>query len=500
MKRYLCAALILMMGTAAAELQNVEVGGKVNIQFSEDYPPTLPALHDPLNLSDGTMTTGEDRTDLAVTIYNNNRALVREQRSIKLMPGEVDLKFMDVPELIMPETVSLKSLNDAASLRILEQNYEYDLMSPEKMMEKYIGKDLRLIQKSEEGHYAEVEAKLLSMNNGPVYQIGEDIYLSHPGNVVLPKVPADLIAKPTLIWKLMNGGTDHTVEATYLTGGLSWRADYVVQYDEKANSLDLEGWVTLTNQSGAYYRDAQLKLVAGEVNVVQENRMYKSMARGAPMAEMAIADMGMQEESFAEYHLYTLPRRTTIKNNQTKQVSLLSGKNAAVKKIYEYRGQTHYYASRMPQFEPEKVSAYLTFKNEEENQLGMPLPAGIMRVYQEDSSGALQFSGEDRIKHTPKDEEIRLKLGKAFDIVAERKQMNYQPLANNLHESTFEITIRNHKEQAVTVDVVEPFSGKWRVTASSHKHVKKDAFTGVFSLDVPADGETVLEYTVRIEY
>lgn len=456
-------------------------------------------LADPLSSSaHARATTLDDQTDVAVTAYNNNRALVRDRRSVKLLPGEMSLMFMDVAAQIMPETVNLTSRSNPGKLRILEQNYEYDLMSPQALLDKYVGKEVRLINKSSEYSFYEECATLLSNNEGPVYQIGSDIYLGHPGSVVLPELPEALIAKPSLIWLLDNDATDHDVEVTYLTGGLSWKADYVVRLAEDESTLDLEGWVTLTNESGATYNNARLKLVAGEVNVVEDRARP---ARLAGRAQMMMADAApMQEESFAEYHLYTMARRTTIKQNQTKQVSLLRGAGVPVTKAYEYRGRGHYYAQPLQQHAPEKVGAFLEFTNAEENNLGMPLPAGIMRVYQQDSDGMLQFSGEDRVNHTPKDEDVRLRLGNAFDIVGERVQTDFNRLANNVHESAYTVTIRNHKEADVTVDVVESVPGDWEMVSSSHDHKKKDARTAVFSLPVPADGETVLEYRVRVQF
>lgn len=444
-------------------------------------------------------STLADQTDVAVTVYNNNLALVRDRRNLKLLPGEMELRFMDVAEQIQPQTVALKSLTGEGSLQILEQNYEYDLMSPEKLMEKYVGRDVRLVNLSNDMGFSVVHGKLLSMNKGPVYEIDGDIYLGHPGNVVLPDVPDELIAKPTLVWRLQNEGTDHEVEATYLTGGMSWQADYVVTYDETAGKMDLEGWVTLNNGSGATFTNATLKVVAGEVNIASGGAMNDY---GAPMMEMAVRAKAapMQEESFAEYHLYTLPRRTTIKQSQSKQVSLLTASGVSVEKRYEFRGQLHYYSQPMGMFPEQNADTYLEIQNKEENQLGMPLPAGIMRVYQADKSGMLQFSGEDRIKHTAKDEEVRLRLGSAFDIVGERKQTDHKALTNSDHEAAFEITLRNHKEQDVVIDVIEPMPGDWKILEKSQEFVKEDAHTAVFHVAVPADGETVLTYRVRVTY
>lgn len=463
--------------------------------FGLDAAAQAPQLNDPLKTGGHPgATTLEDQTEVAVTAYNNNRALVRDRRAIKLLPGEVSLTFMDVAAEIMPETVSLKSLSDPGDLAILEQNYEYDLISHNALMDKYVGRKVRLINKSSDYSFFEVNATLLSNNEGPVYQIEDDIYLGHPGSVVLPEIPEELIAKPSLIWLLDNHGTDHEVEVTYLTGGISWKADYVVRLARDDQTLDLEGWVTLTNESGATYEDAELKLVAGDVNVVQPERPQPRMQA----MEMAARDAVMpQEESFAEYHLYTMPRRTTLKQNQTKQLSLLRAEGATATKQYEYRGQGHYY-TQPTQETPDHVAVFVEVENAEDNQLGMALPAGIMRVYQEDRAGTLQFAGEDRIQHTPKDETVRLRLGNAFDVVAERIQTDFSRLANNVHESSYRIELRNHKEQDITVDVVESIPGDWSILESSHDHEKRDARTAVFEIPVPADGEAELTYRVRV--
>ena len=466
---------------------------------AESQQSELRRLTDPV---EGRLRTGqttlEDQTDVAVTVYNNNRALVRDRRNIKLLPGEAALRFMDVASGIMPETVALRSVNDPGALKILEQNYEFDLMSPDKLMEKYVGRDVTLINKSNDYTFYEQPAKLLSVNNGPIYQVDGKIYLGHPGVVVLPEIPEELIAKPTLVWLLSNEGTDHEVEATYLTGGMSWRADYVLTLNREESALDIEGWVTLTNQSGAAYNNAQLKLIAGDVNIVAPAVQYDKMMMRAELA--AGAPPMMEQEAFAEYHLYTLQRRTTIRQNQTKQVSLLNGHNVAVDKRYEFRGNLGFYSSPISAQRNQNADVFLLFQNREENGLGMPLPGGIMRVYQEDRSGTLQFAGEDSIQHTAKNEEVRLTLGKAFDVVGDRTQDDYRALGPNTYESEFTISVRNRKDTAIKVDVVEPMPGDWRIVKESHPHVKKDARTAIFTLEVPADAEVKLNYRVRVSY
>jgi len=425
---------------------------------------------------------------------------VRDRRSITLPAGESSLRFMDVAASVLPETVTLRSISNPGALRILEQNYEFDLMSPEKLMEKYVGRDVLLVNKSSEVTFNEQPATLLSVNNGPIYQVDGKIYLGHPGNVVLPEIPDELIAKPTLVWLLANDATNHEVEATYLTEGMNWRADYVLTLNQEETALNIEGWVTLTNQSGTTYNNAQLKLIAGDVNIVQPERRREmkmammDMAAGAPPM--------MEEEAFAEYHLYTLQRRTTIKESQTKQVSLLNGSNVAVEKHYEFRGDVNFYRGPIEAIRDQNADVFMTFQNREENGLGMPLPGGIMRVYQADESGMLQFSGEDRIRHTPKNEAVRLTLGKAFDVVGDRTQDDYKALGPNMREceSAFTISVRNRKDTAIKVDVVEPMPGEWTIMNESAPYVKKDAHTAIFTLDVPADGEVKLNYRVRIRY
>ena len=493
--RVMAAMLIVGLGTLPSYAQAPKV--EISLDDVRAASGTNTQLRDSLKDSVQPGETGlADQTDVAVTAYNNNRALIRDRRSIKLLPGETTLKFMDVAAQIQPETVSLKSLSHPGDLLILEQNYEYDLLSPESLMNKYVGREVRLINKSTDYSFYEEKARLLSNNDGPVYEINGDIYLGHPGSVVLPELPEALIAKPSLIWLLDNDGTDHDVEVSYLTGGVSWKADYVVTLGADEKTLDLEGWVTLSNESGATFNNAELKLVAGDVNIVEdampqrlEMAMYAMKSANAPP---------MQEESFAEYHLYTFPRRTTIKQYQTKQVSLLRASAVSVTKVYEYRGQGSYYF-QPPQPYQEKVGVFLQLMNEESNQMGMPLPAGIMRVYQQDSTGMLQFSGEDRINHTPKDEQVRLHLGNAFDIAAERVQTDFRQLPNQAMESAYTITLRNHKEEDVVVDVVEPIPGDWTILEESVAHEKKDAHTAIFRLPVAADGESTLTYRVRVQ-
>jgi hypothetical protein len=441
-------------------------------------------------------TTLKDQTDLAITAYNNNLALVRDTRTVQLPTGTVELQFADVAEMIKPETVSLQSLTDAGSIDILEQNYEFDLMSPEKLMEKYVGQQVELVNYNQEIGFERIQAELLSNNNGPIYRIGDKIYLGHPGHVAVSKVPENLIAKPSLLWLVDNNQAQQILQATYLTEGVNWKADYVVVYTEAEGLLDLNGWVTLMNQSGATYTNAKLKLVAGEVHRAPEYDMF--FAKAAPERAMdSGGGMPMEQEAFGEYHLYTLPRRATIKQNQSKQVALLNAESVSVEKLYQL--EVHQGMGRGGREEDRHVGVYLEFENAEANKMGMPLPAGIVRVYQEDSEGMLQFAGEDRIQHTPKDEDVKVMLGEAFDVVADVAMMDYQQLSEQLYEAAYQIDLRNHKETDVTVKVIQKMPLDWEVLDSSHEGEKEDARTLAFHVPVPTEGKATLTFRVRVQ-
>jgi hypothetical protein len=416
---------------------------------------------------------------------------------------------MDVAQQINPATVHIKSLTAPNALEVIEQNYEYDLLNPAKLLDKYVGREVTLVLRSFENNSEKLtptRATLLSNNSGQVWQMGNQIVIN-PTNIVetrFDQLPSDLIAKPTLVWSLNNtGGDNHMVEASYLTNGIGWRADYVVVVNQNDTKADLNGWVTLNNNTGTTFRNAELKLVAGDVNRVREEaEQFAVKARRADAAVAAAPVPQFQEQSFFEYHLYTLQRPATIKNNETKQINLLSAANFNVKKELVVNGQPYYYQGYNNPGEPvkEKVGVYVEFKNSKENNLGQPLPAGVVRVYKADQSNAQQFIGENRIEHTPKDEQIRIKLGDAFDVVAERKQVDYKTISRRIFEYAYEIRIRNHKEEAVNVIVNEPIGGDWEIINSSFQAEKTAAFAARFNVPVAKDGEAVLTYRVRVKY
>ena len=445
-------------------------------------------------------STAADQTGVEVTVYNSDLALVKDGREIQLKEGRGELRFADVASAIRPETVHVKSLNAPDSLAILEQNYEYDLISPTKLLEKFVGRKVKVEVWNEYLDKKEiVEGTLLSANDGLVFDIGGQIYLNYPGLKIVPSIPDNLYAKPTLAWLYENKrDKKHQLEVSYLTRGITWKADYIMVLDDADEFSDLTGWVTVDNRSGAAYRDAKLKLVAGEVNVVQpviRPRMSMDDTKAIPMAAPAF-----EEESFFEYHIYNLGRKTTIGDKQTKQISLLEAFGVPLRKEYRVQGQKNYftYSSQVGRVK-QKIDVTINFKNSEDSNLGMPLPKGIIRLYKKDSGGALQFIGEDRVDHTPRNEEVRLKVGEPFDIVAERRQVSFKKLAEKLYESSWELIVKNRKEdEAVTVSFFEPFWGDWEVTSSSLSYEKVDAFTIRFDVPAKADEEAIVKYTLRI--
>ncbi len=450
-------------------------------------------------------TTQKDQTDLSVTVYNSNLALVRDVRQIRLQSGVFPLRFEDVAANIMPATVHFRSLTDPAKLGVLEQNYEYDLLDQNSLLKKFMGREL-LVTHSEivDGQMKLVLSKgtLIANNNGQtVWKIGDEIVTNaHPYSY--PNVPADLYSHPTLIWTLDNRGADaQRVEASYLTSNVNWNADYVLTVSRDEKSADLDGWVTLVNNSGTAYNNARLQLVAGNVHRTEQPASPNEYTRLEMVAKSA-AGAQFSQEGLSEYHLYTLERRTSIQNNETKQISLLTGSNIPVEKYLSVEGQQYWF--RNPQGIgnpiPQPVKVFYKFRNDQKSSLGMPLPAGTVRVYQADSKGALQFTGENAITHTPKDEDVRVYIGDAFDVVCERKAMDYKKIASNVAEFEYQVTLRNHKDGPVTVEVREPVGGDWEVVNSNYKWTKLDATTLSFSVPVQKDGAATLDYRVRVKW
>ena len=476
-------------------------------------PPDQPSTATAAGVPEQTSTLAE-QTALAVTIYNQDLALIKDRRRLNLPAGRVDLAYRDVSAQIRPETALLREIGDAAGLAVLEQNFDFDLLTPAKLLEKYVGREVGIVRTHPTtGEETEETATVLAASDGVVLRIGagaeQRIEASRdgtlPGRIVYRDIPSNLRDRPTLVLALdSTAAGPRELELSYLSGGLSWEADYVGELAPDEARLDLTGWVTLTNRSGTRYRDAKLQLVAGEVNVAPAPAPDMMMMEAMP--RVAAAAPPMREESLFEYHLYTLGRPTTIADNQTKQVSLLNAPDVTVTKELLIQGNPGSYRGGRGQLtEDMDVSVYLELTNDEASNLGLPLPAGTVRIYKRDADGNAQFIGEDRIDHTPKNETVRLKLGESFDVTAERKQTAFDKRSGTgpwqyEFDSAYEIRIKNAKPEPQMVTVQERIPGDWKMLEESAPHELGNANTAVWKLTVPAEGETVLTYRVRVRF
>jgi hypothetical protein len=447
--------------------------------------------------------------DLQLTVYNQDVALVRDTRSFELKQGVNEVRFSDVASQIDPTSVHFRSLTDPEGTSVLEQNYEYDIVGSQKLLQKYIDQKIELV--TEDG--SEYQGVLLSGAGDIILQDAAGgvtvIRLDRVRQFNFPALPEGLITRPTLVWLLDAGQRgDQDVEVTYMTNGINWHADYVVQLNQDDTALGLNGWITLDNRSGATYTDAKLKLVAGDVNVVRQTKAFADRGVAVEMAAPTAAPP-VEERQLFEYHLYDVQRPVTVRDNQTKQIEFTSAAEVPAEKFFVYDGAQglSFYGQAITDpgygtYSNPDVNIYLQIQNKEETGLGIPLPAGRVRVYKADVDGSLQFIGEDQIDHTPKDETIRLLLGNAFDIVGERRQTDFQQLGRDTIEESFEITLRNHKDQEVEVRVVEHLFrwSEWKVVQESADHTKLDQGTVEWRLPMPADGEATLTYTVRYEF
>ena len=446
-------------------------------------------------------STAAQREAVSITVYNQNFGLVREMRTLDLTTGRIALEYGDVASGIQPETVHIRPIG-GDPLHVLEQNYQFDLLSPQKLLEKYVGGTVNVYRTDPRtGEDEAVEAEVLSVNGGTILRIDGEITFNYPGRFGFPEVPDNLIAEPTLLWRLDAAGGQQQVEVSYLTNSLNWKSDYVMVLGEDDDAAALTGWVTLTNQSGTAYENAQLQLVAGDVQRVQGNMRPELQSRMMADAIAVRENDGFTENAFFEYHLYTLGRPADLMNNEQKQVTLLESDNFGVDKKLVFHGATHYYRGQYGQVTSnQKVGVFLDFENSERNGLGMPLPKGVVRVYKRDHTGGQQFIGEDLIDHTPRDEELRIKMGEAFDVVGDRRQMDYTVLSSCVSESTWQIDLRNHKDEDVEVMLVEPVGGDWQILSSTHPFEQVDAWTFTLTPEVEANGETRVEYRVRVRW
>jgi len=440
-------------------------------------------------------TTLADVRGVNLTIYNGALALVHDRRRLDLDAGDNRIAWRDVGAGMDATSAILEDLTAPGAVRVVEQNFNFDLLKPSTILDKYVGRKVTVVHDGElrPGQPASEPATLLADNEGVVLQFADRIETGLTrSHLVFPALPSDLRDRPTLVLDL---ASDHAgpadLDLSYLTSGLGWHADYVGVVSPDDRHMDLQGLITLSNTSGTSFNDARLQLVAGNVNV-------------APPAPMEMRTIGAvqtrpREESFFEYHLYTLANPTSVLNNQTKQVSLLSARDVPVRKTLELRGSDAYYFNASADLGANlKVGAYLTFSNQG-GELGVPLPGGIVRLYKNDQGGTSQFLGSDRIDHTPRNQDVRLHLGDSFDVTANKKQLTFAIVSRCTYESSYSLAISNAKTEPVDVLVVEPIPGDWQISAENRPHVKSSSSTATWTVHVPADASATLTYTARVK-
>jgi hypothetical protein len=443
-------------------------------------------------------STVADRQRVNLTVYNGGTALVHDRRRIELTDGLNRIAWRDVSAQ-MDATSALVD----GPVSVLEQNFNYDLLNPSALLQRYVGRQVTVVHEARFAgeHDTRETARILSTNNGIVLQYRDRIETELRGRIVFPASPKNFRDRPTLDLDIESAHAGaQTLDLSYLTSGLSWRVDYVGVLGPSGKSLALNGLVTLSNASGVDYDDAHLQLVAGNVNIVEPRGAgaLKEIARVTTADAYSVN--AVRQENYFEYHLYTLTRTTSIANLQTKQVSLLSARNVPVRETLELRGSPYYYRNQNPDLgERLPVGAYVTFENRG-GELGIPLPAGIVRMYKNDSQGLSQFLGSDNIDHTPRNEIVRLHLGDSFDVTARKRQTDFRFSSPCSTDSSYEIVLGNAKASAASVLVVEPIPAQWEITSESQSHAKSSASTATWNVYVPANGHATLTYTARVTW
>ncbi len=448
----------------------------------------------------GIVSTEADRTGVALTIYNQNLALVTETRELAVDKGIGPLRFQDMTDQIQAETAMIRSLNYPEGFRVLEQSIDNNVISERALLQRYVGREITLVDWNDyHDRKIKTKAKLLGLDSsgGGIYEINGEVFLGHPGTKVLPDLPKDMLLEPNLEWMVhCPQAKEHDVEVSYLTGGFNWTADYLLVLNDE-ESATLSGWATVQNGTNTLFRSADLTLIAGTPHRVTQ-------ARHAPVyhaKSLALADSaeGLSQESMFVYHAYHLDRKTNLSPRSSKQLALFPALSVRTSREYRVQGGQPYLTGRAPgDATPLPVTLHLILENNEANNMGRPLPQGVVRLYQGDSRNKLQFLGEDRINHMAEGEIVKLQAGNAFDLVAERRQLEYKRLTSKMHESKWEVTLRNHRDHPVTIALFERIYGNWSISQSTHPYEQVDANTIRFNIEVSPGGAQQLHYQVKV--
>ena len=443
------------------------------------------------------VVSDEARTGLDVTIYNSNVALIRDQRQIKLAKGLTTLALTGVSPSMQPATVGVAT----GVARLVDLNFAFDLLTPESLLKHSVGRTVRVIKTNPKTGEERVEvATVLSARNGVVLRIGDRIETQVPGRLVYDQLPKTLRESPTLLATVeTEEETETTLDIRYLTGGLTWQASYVADINAAETTVSLQALATVTNNSGAPYNDATLRLVAGTINQGPEAAPANVAALGAKRGAAVAADVPAQ--GVADMHMYPIDGIVALGDQETKQIALFSAPKVKVSKEFRILGNENFHTRRFGGPLVVNAERVLRFKNDKASGLGVPMPAGVVRVYGSDTEAANPFLGADQIRHTAAGQEIRLTLGNAFDITATRRQTNFQTqgLPKNVYEASHEIKLSNATARNVMITVIERIPGDWRILSSSAKHKKVSANRAQWVITVPANSTQTLTYKVRVQ-
>jgi len=458
----------------------------------------------------------------AITVYNENFGVVRDTVSLDLNAGLSDVSYSGVTAQLEPESVILRDPSGAVALSVVEQSYRGDPVDQQRLLQMFEGQTIRFLkvvdgkEVIESGKIIRAPSMVTTKNQygnpqpkhlEPIIEVDGELQTRLPGVPLFPSLGDDSVLQPTLSWKLHSDKkAAFDAQLSYLTNGMSWKSDYNLVLPEQGDAVTLTGWVSIENNTGKTFEGAKIKLIAGDVNKVEPpQNVRREKVYAMAMADLSAAPQ-VEEKKFDEFHMYSLPLATTLRDRETKQVEFVRAENVQTTKLYVYEGLKAGYRGGMNlnqnygQNGQPDVAIYRELENQKENGLGVPLPAGRMRFYRMDDDGQLEFTGENTIDHTPKNETIRVYLGNAFDIVGERKRTNfYKHPSQDLIRETFEIEVRNRSEETVTVKVVEPLFrwSNWEVQAPSHEFEKTDSQTIEFPVEVKADGTQTVTYTVE---
>lgn len=439
------------------------------------------------------LSQAADRSRVSLTIYNSGMGLVRESRQLQMKQGVFDIRFEDVAAKIIPQTVRIENPTEA-KFSVHEQNYQYDLISRARLLKKYIGKEVIIYRKNPtSGAETPVKARLISMNKGPVFQIGEEIALGYPGRITVASIPENLYSRPTLIWRVASPvASKQTLNVSYQTNGLGWSSDYVMVLNDKEEQADLNCWVTLNNTSGTEYLQAELQLLAGDVQ--RKPNYYRRKARAMMEAEDAVTTSApsFRQENLSDYYIYTLDSPVDLRENQMKQIQMFQSQKIPVTKSYVIRNLSMY------RKRPTRATVEYSVQNNKKSNLGRPLPRGTIRVFKLDSQSRQQLLGEDRIDHISDGQDFKVTTGKAFDVMATGKRMEYKKYKiGKGYQATYRVEIQNRKKEPATVRYYLRQYGDWQLKT---KHTFHKESANEYYVDVNVDGKSsqIIKYQIDV--